>query len=90
MAGAFVPVLGDLEQAARDRLDAHVAQITACDRVCGLVIRPPILNAVVSRVIAADHDLVVMPSLWRELALVMTLRVKTRARVLLVSRGSEK
>lgn len=74
----------EIEAVARLRLEKYLARLEGRDRVCGVVLRPPIVSAIVQRIRVGVHDLVVMPDDRRELLVKRALQVKTNVPLLLV------
>ena len=85
-SAAGVPTEAELERAARLRLESHLERLDKDDRVCGVILRPPVVSALFERISAVEHDLIVFPDGWREAVFLLTLRAKTRVPLLLVGR----
>lgn len=82
LLGSVAPTHAELERSARAQLDTHLDALADRGRVCGTVLEIPVLNSLLRRIQAADHDLIVVPAGFCELGLFVALRAMTKVRVL--------
>ena len=85
LLGSVAPTYAELERSARAHLDKHLEVLADRGRVCGTILEIPVLNSLLRRIAAADHDLIVVPAGFCELGLFVALRAMTKARVVRAS-----